>query len=277
MNGTWHRFAAFLLLLASTGAGALVLAQDAGPGAAGGRQDAAPPGVGAVEGLIPRAGGGERLEFVEGLRRFQDVRTLLEMIAGIMLATFLAAAIAYHPKAYGKASRLDEIEQPKTFLMYAMVAAVCAKIVEEVPEMALVVFGIGGLMRFRTDVGAAKDTGRVILVTMIGLACGLNLLQLAVVAAALGWILVFFLERHVTYRLVVKGLEKDTISEAAQAYQAILLEEDCRVVGEKKNFVKGQVAFVFHAPSWVTREDLEEVLEERISDELRGALDWETT
>ena len=30
-----------------------------------------------------------------------------------------------------------------------------------------VVFGIGGLMRFRTNVGEAKDTGRVILVTVV--------------------------------------------------------------------------------------------------------------
>ena len=215
--------------------------------------------------------------FLEGWKRFKEWRFLLDTAGGVVLATVLSAAIAYHPKSYGKASKLDEIDQPKTFLMYAMVAAIVAKIVSVDRIMGLVVFGIGGLLRFRTDVGAAKDTGRVILVTVVGLACGLNLIPLAVVGAVLGWTLIYFLERHVTYRLLVKGLDKENLSEAAHAYQTELADADCHVVGEKKNFVKGQVSFVFHAPGWVTREALEEVLEANIPEELRGALDWEIT
>ena len=72
--------------------------------------------------------------------------------------------------------------------------------------MALVVFGIGGLMRFRTDVGPAKDTGRVILTAVVGVCCGLKLLVVAVTATAFGWLLLWMLERDTFTRLLVKGV-----------------------------------------------------------------------
>ena len=129
-----------------------------------------------------------------------------------LLAAVLGAVIAYHPRTRAKASTLAELEQPKTFIMYALVGAVTAKIVEANSAMAFVVFGIGGLMRFRTDVGPAKDTGRVILTAVVGVCCGLKLLVVAVGATAFGWVLLWLLEKETFTRLLVKGLPHDIVA-----------------------------------------------------------------
>jgi hypothetical protein len=212
-------------------------------------------------------------DFQTGWLAFAEWRFLLQLVVELVLAAFLSALIAWHPKSYGKASTLDELEQPKTFIMYAVVAAVTANIVLVLPAMALVVFGIGGLLRFRTDVGPAKYTGRVILVTM---ACGLNLFPLAVLGTAFGWVLVFLLESRITYRIVIKGLEKEQLDQASDVYLKVLEKKRCSVISHKKNFIKGQFNIVFRAPASLGREDLEEIFH-RIPKELRGSVDWETT
>jgi hypothetical protein len=120
-----------------------------------------------------------------GWAALRDIDFIGEMAMVLGLALVLAAVIAYHPTLRSRASTLAEIEQPKTFMMYSMIGALIAIVVKVQPSMALVVFGIGGLMRFRTDVGQAKDTGRVILVTVVGLSCGLELYVVALLATAL--------------------------------------------------------------------------------------------
>jgi len=210
-------------------------------------------------------------------RAFLDGWRLLDMLIVFTLAAVLGAAIAYHPRTRKKASTLPELDQPKTFIMYALVGAVIAKIVEANSAMAFVVFGIGGLMRFRTDVGPAKDTGRVILTAVVGVCCGLKLLVVAVVATAFGWIILWILERETYTRLLVKGLLGNALVTGSDAYRRILTETGCRLLGERRKFTEGQVAFVFAMPESFDREKLEERFTESIPQELRGALEWEVS
>jgi hypothetical protein len=142
--------------------------------------------------------------------------------------------------------------------------------------IGLVVFGIGGLMRFRTDVQSAPRTGRSILVTLIGLSCGLNLPHLAVLATAFGFVLILILDSAATYRILVKGLEPRTIADTAVAYRAVLERARCRVLNEKKDFDRHQVAFIFHAPHRLGPPQLMHEFDATVPEALRGAVDWES-
>jgi hypothetical protein len=210
------------------------------------------------------------LSFLDGWR-------MLDMVVVFALSTALGAVIAYHPRTREKASTLPELEQPKTFIMYALVGAVIAQIVEANNAMALVVFGIGGLMRFRTDVGPAKDTGRVILTAVVGVCCGLKLVAVAVTATAFGWILLWLLERETFTRLLVKGLPSDALVPASDVYRRILVEAGCRIFGERKKVVGGEVSFVFAAPDRFDRARFEERLLTSVPENLRGAIDWDVS
>lgn len=204
---------------------------------------------------------------------------LVDMLVVFLLAVGLGAVIAYHPRTRAKATTLPELEQPKTFIMYALVGAVIAKIVEANSAMAFVVFGIGGLMRFRTDVGPAKDTGRVILTAVVGVCCGLKLIVVAILATAFGWVLLFVLERESFTRLIVKGLPPEAVAGAAEAYRRLLAQTGCRILGERKKLIEGQVAFVFATPEGDSperfRERLEQAAISTIQPPHRGVTDWD--
>jgi hypothetical protein len=214
-------------------------------------------------------------DLVKPWRSFADVWLMADMAMLLALAVLLGAVIAYHPTSRRKAASLEELEQPKTFIMYAMVGAVIGVVVSIYPVMGPVIFGIGGLLRFRTNVGPAKDTGRVILAVIVGVSAGLKLMVVAVFATAFGWLLIWALERQPFGRLQVKGLVGSAIPRAAEAYRKLLVSADCQVIAERKKFTKGTVSFVFRAPQGLDREALELRIFETVDEDLRGIVDWE--
>ena len=211
---------------------------------------------------------------LDGWRGFSDGWLLLDMSVVLALALVLGAVIAWHPTSRRKATSLEQLDQPKTFLMYSMVAAVSAQIVEIQPAMALVIFGIGGLMRFRTDVGVAKDTGRVILVTVVGLCCGLKIYLVAVLATLAGFAVIHVLERVVAGSIIVGGLETTRIPKVALAYRAALTEVGCTIVREQAEASKGRVIFVLRAPARIDREKIAARLD-AVPEDARGVVEFE--
>ncbi len=216
-------------------------------------------------------------DVVAPLSKLLDAPRVLQLLVALGLAALLAAVIAYHPWSYGKARSLEELESPKTYIMYAVVGAIAGRIALLGSVYAFVLFGIGGLMRFRTDVGAAKDTGRVILVTCVGLCCGLDIPHVGVLAAAFAFLLIIALERSSAYKLTVKGLAPEKLADAASTYRDLLENESCVVMSEKKSFLKNNIVFVFRAPREYDRDDFEQLFEEQVDESLRGAIDWQTS
>ena len=212
----------------------------------------------------------------EGWSGFKDLRFLGNLILSLLLASVLGAVIAYHPKSKRTMDSIDEVETPKIFLMYALVGSVIGTLVLKYGlVVGLVVFGIGGLARFRSNLGSATKTGRVIFVTVIGLCSGLDMPHVAVVATAFGFILIYILDAQITYRIVVKGLAPGTVANAADIYLNILKQQGCRILSEKKEFKKSEVAFVFRAPQSMERDDLAHLFEIDVPEEVRGVVDWE--
>ena len=209
-----------------------------------------------------------------GWRELGDPWLVADMLMVLALALALGAAIAYHPSTRRRASSFDDVEQPKTILLYSMVAAIVALMVEVQPAMAFVIFGIGGLLRFRTDTGSAKDTGRVILVTVVGLSCGLKIFVVAVPATAMGWGLIWLLERQRTGTIKVSGVPESAFHEAVRAYREAIAALGCKLIGEQIRFTRREVVFVVDAPPTLSRETLHDGLD-RVAAELRGIVELE--
>jgi hypothetical protein len=214
-------------------------------------------------------------DVLTGWEGFTDVWMMADMAIVLFLAVILGAVIAYHPAARSKAASIEELEQPKTFIIYAMVGAVVSVMAKNYPVSGMVIFGIGGLMRFRTNVGQAKDTGRVILAVVVGMAAGLKLIVVAVFATAFGWVIIWVLERQDFGRMLVKGLARDAIPKAADTYRKILTQAGCRILGHKKNFTKCTVSFVFASPPGLDREALEQYFIKAVPEDIRGSVDWD--
>jgi len=212
----------------------------------------------------------------EGWEGFTDVGFLLTFCGRLLLATLLAVVIAYHPKADRKCESLEEAEAPKSFILYAIVAAIIGTTVLKFGGVVgFVVFGIGGLLRFRTNVGSATQTGRVILATVIGLCAGLDLPHVAVLSAAYGFVLIWIMDSRTTYCMVVQGLHKGDLAEAAAAYRNQLAQHGCRILGERKNLEKHSLRLIFRGPTRFKQDDVEQKISQALHEKHRGAIDWE--
>ncbi len=210
-----------------------------------------------------------------GWRGFLDYSYLLESFAALLLSTALGALIAFHPTTRRMVDTIEEAELPKVQIMCALIGAMVGVIVLEYGlVVGFVVFGLGGLMRFRTETATTRDTSRLIIVTLIGLICGLNLPHFAVLAALYAWVVIFF-DGHPVYSLEVHEIPKGRLPEAAAAYRAAFTELKCKLISENKSFAKRRIDYVIRAPRNSDQTALENELMERVPAAMRGELDWE--
>ncbi len=114
-----------------------------------------------------------------------DVRFIANSVGILVLATVLGALIGYHPATRRTIGGLHEADMPHVYVMYAVIGAVIGVAVREFGTVVgVVVFGIGGLIRFRSATDSTRDTVRLIIVTLVGLTAGLGLLHFAVIITA---------------------------------------------------------------------------------------------
>jgi len=201
---------------------------------------------------------------------------LLSFAVDASLTIILSAIIAFHPSVTRKRDTLEEVELPKTILFYGLVGMIVGfLVVRNGPEIGFVVFGIGTLIRFRTDVGNSKDTGRVILVTLTGLCVGLDIPHIAILSVATAWILIYFLERRNLYKITIRLLAEDSHDLLADEYIKILEVNGYNIVRKKTAPIKKQVEILFETPNHITQLDLEEKFASNTSLNAQSQIDWE--
>ena len=191
----------------------------------------------------------------------------------LFAATASSALLAFHPVHRGRSVSLADLDLRKTLIIYGVVGALIAVICSVSPSMAFVIFGIGGLMRFRTDVGASKDTGHTIMATLIGLCWGLGLELVATLATLFFWIMIFVLERSPAVELTVGGVAVPDMGRSAAAYCDAIERAGGRVLGQAKDFKRAQMRFVYRMPRRTTDDRLAREMA-LIPEALRGTPDW---
>lgn len=207
-----------------------------------------------------------------GWAALTDPSRHLGAILPLLAAAGSGALLAYHPVYRGRPITLGILEQRKTLIIYATVGALIAIICSVAPSMAFVIFGIGGLMRFRTDTGESTTTGHTIMATLIGLSWGLGLHLVAVLATLYFWVMIYALEAAPVKKVTV-DIAGDQMARSAFAYRQALQRVGCRVLGHSKNFKKCQMSFVIRAPRDLDTQEVWSSVN-AIPEELRGALDW---
>src|ERR1700753_4188691 len=95
----------------------------------------------------------ERLSLGPGWDAFQQPDQYAHAALVLITATLSGIVLAFHPVQRGRPLTVDDVEQRKPVVLYSSVGALIAIICTVAPSMAFVIFGIGGLMRFRTNTG----------------------------------------------------------------------------------------------------------------------------
>jgi len=215
----------------------------------------------------------EHLTTGPGWSAFGDPQQFFHATLVLTLATLSGVVLAYHPVHLARQPSGADLDQRKTLIIYSTVGALIAIICTVAPSMAFVIFGIGGLMRFRTDTGESKSTGSTIMGTLIGLCWGLGLQVVAVIATAYFFLMIYLLEARPVRSLTVGGVEVSALGRAAEAYKTALSHAGCTVLSHSKSFKKAQMTFLVRLPKAMSADDASRRLEE-VPEELRGSFDW---
>jgi len=212
---------------------------------------------------------------VLGWAGFLDARFILESLGILLLASLLGAMIGYHPATRRTIDKLHEADMPHVYVMYAVIGAVIGVAVREFGTVVgVVVFGIGGLIRFRSSTDSTRDTVRLIIVTLAGLVAGLGLLHFAVIITVFAFTLIYVFDSSPPFRIKIEGLHKTRTADCAAAYRGILREQGCSIIAEHRSSEKERIEFVFRLSRRCSRDRLDAELR-KINDDLRGEVDWE--
>ena len=195
--------------------------------------------------------GGSFERLTASFEQFSHVWFIVRLAAGLLLSVLLAAFIAAHPRRSTRLDPLSDLEERKTLVLLGMVGAVVAELVSVDSTMALVVFGIGGLIRFRTVLRNPKVTGKAILVVLLGLACGLGQFATAIFVTAFAWALIMWLESHMSAFVKVRVGDKIDLGEAYSAVLGYMHAKHCRVKNSMMIEAKHQIAAMIHFPSHI--------------------------
>lgn len=210
-----------------------------------------------------------------GWAGFLDMHFMTDSLGALLLAVVLGAVIAYHPTTPRIVDTLSEADMPKIYIMYAFIGAIIGVTVREFGMViGVVVFGIGGLIRFRTDTDSTRDTGRLIAVTLSGLIAGLGLPHFAVITTVFTFVLIFLFDSRPACRVKIEQIPEGRVGEYAGVYRTVLEGQGCKIISERKSLAKKRVEFVFRLPRANTREKVHTALCEAPVD-IRGEIDWE--
>lgn len=194
--------------------------------------------------------------FIRGWELLSSPGLVATRILGFALAGLLGAALAYHPRMRAPRMDPDHWEGPKAILVYSFAGFFAAKIVIYNPAFAFVIFGIGPLLRFRSNLGSAKNTGRAIIAVLVGLACGLDMIALALVGTAVFWGVMYLLEARSAVRIEVRKLPPETSEDAVRAWSHALEARGCAVKEVRSGGRKGRFDLLVLAPTETDVETL---------------------
>jgi hypothetical protein len=210
-----------------------------------------------------------------GWAGFLDTHFLLDSLAALALATVLGAVVGYHPTMRKTVDTLAEANMPKVYILYAFIGAVIGVTVLEFGMViGVVVFGIGGLIRFRSETDSTRDTGRLIVVTLIGLIAGLGLPHLAALTTLFAFVLIWWFDSRPVYQIKVNDLPEGRLAECGRIYREALKGLGCSIISERRHETKERLIYVLRLPRKATRGTIHDALRALPSD-VCGDIEWE--
>jgi len=207
---------------------------------------------------------------LEGLRSFAQWRELVPLLLNVPLAVLLVVPLIYARRRLRQVHDLSSVEDDRALVLYAAISAAIAVLVLEHPAMALVVFGMGGLLRLRPKSAPGHATGRTIFAVVIGLACGLGMYPLGVLLTIMGFLGFRLFGSRSAVEITVKKLDPARIEHAQQAYHHLLQDAGCIVLGITPSAAGDGLVIVTVLPERLAPNALNDAVFMRIPEDLRG-------
>jgi hypothetical protein len=215
----------------------------------------------------PSGGSGAAGERLDGaFAQFADWPAYVEILVAAALALGLSWLIAFSGRM--KSERVASLEERKTLVVIGFACAVIGALVLVQPMVAVLVVGLGLLLRMPALVTAQPLRSRALMVASIGFAVGFSQYLLAVFVAGLGWAALRWLggHRHASVKVRI-GLTVDR-DRAKALIGETLARMNCRVHSVREGRSGRSFIYTVRMPASVADELLTKGLAATLAPEI---------
>ncbi len=140
-----------------------------------------------------------------GWTQVSNLDEMLDFALTLVETTLLTAFLAFHPANFGQNRASASHDLRKGMFLFAFIGMLTGFLVLHHGYLiGFVIFGIGGLFRFRMESSSISDTAKLVIVSLIGLAAGLDLPVMALIATVASWTVIWCFGRTQSIALEVK-------------------------------------------------------------------------
>lgn len=158
-----------------------------------------------------------------GWSQIANMTEVLDFGLCLIEATLFTSLLAFHPVNlhYRTGAHLSELQ--KGLFLFALIGMLTGfLVIHHGYLIGFVIFGIGGLFRFRMKSSSISDTGQMVIGALAGLAVGLDLPVMALVGTAAAWIVLYVFGKTQSLALEVKFKDDQSGAQAVEELQAHL-------------------------------------------------------
>ena len=211
----------------------------------------------------------------QGWAQVLNREELLDILLAILETGLLVAALAFHPADRRTNRSRADLDTPFILFVYGLIGMfVGFLVIHHGYLIGFVIFGIGGLLRFKNEIGSEDLLTKVIVVTLTGLAVGLNFPLMALVLAATFWGLAFVFGRNRHHVLHVQFKDNNGAHPKPLELRSALKNRGYIVNGVHSKKGKKSAEFVLTSPREKGVAALQAVLTELQGDPDLGLDDW---
>ena len=185
----------------------------------------------------------------------------------VLVVLALSAAIALHPVRLAARSKTLDFIMPRLFAFYALIGMAVGFLVDQHGYIiGFVIFGIGALLRFRSNLDDPIDTVEMILVTVVGLCVGLNFPIMALLITAVSWILIWVAGRRLPIELRVQSESAENLEAGLAQIRHIARQEGWKEAFAHRSHSKNTARLILLHPSAIGEEGVEAALLKGLDD-----------
>jgi hypothetical protein len=210
-----------------------------------------------------------------GWSQLSNLEEMLEFALTLAETVILTAILAFHPVNRTHWDRAESVNLQKGMFLFALIGMMTGfLVVHHGYLIGFVIFGIGSLFRFRMEASTIPDTAQLVIVSLIGLAAGLDLPVMALIATAASWVVVYVFGRTTRLALEVKFEEKGGSDEAMLRLQSLLTESGFSVASVAKTKFKPVALYTMTSRNPDAKASLVRKMSELHGTKGSGVSDW---
>ncbi|MBO9453007.1 hypothetical protein J7426_22280 [Tropicibacter sp. R16_0] len=197
----------------------------------------------------------------QGWTQFRGKRELYFFALDVVVTIILTALIVYHPVRRKARRSVSDLVMPRLFFLYALIGmAVGFLVIQHGSMIGFVVFGIGALLRFRSNLDDPVDTVEMIIVTVLGLAVGLGLPLMAALVGVVCWCFIWLGGRNRGVEVSLKGSDEEHSLEISGAIEAMATDAGWQLVRKHHVPGKSRVTLLYITTGGLSEARIEEMI-----------------